>query len=77
MLCLAYNAGLRVSELVGLGLDDLKMPSIDEVHVIGKGRARTYPSTMEGGQQNPCVTGWLSGKKPQTCISSSMPWGPA
>ena len=38
MLCLTYNAGLRVSELVGLALDDLKRPALDEVHVIGKGR---------------------------------------
>ena len=38
MLCLTYNAGLRVSELVGLALDDLKMPALDEVHIIGKGR---------------------------------------
>ena len=38
MLCLTYNAGLRVSELVGLALDDLRMPALDEVHIIGKGR---------------------------------------
>jgi len=38
MLCLAYNAGLRVSELVGLALDDLRMPALDEVHIISKGR---------------------------------------
>ena len=38
MLCLTYNAGLRVSELVGLALDDLKMPALDEVHIIGNGR---------------------------------------
>ena len=38
MLCLTYNAGLRVSELVGLALDNLKMPALDEVHIIGKGR---------------------------------------
>ena len=38
MLCLTYNAGLRVSELVGLALDDLKSPALDEVHIIGKGR---------------------------------------
>ena len=38
MLCLTYNAGLRVSELVGLALDALKMPALDEVHIIGKGR---------------------------------------
>ena len=38
MLCLTYNAVLRVSELVGLALDDLKMPALDEVPIIGKGR---------------------------------------
>ena len=38
MLCLTYNAGLRVSELVGLALDDLKIPALDEVHITGKGR---------------------------------------
>lgn len=38
MLRLTYNAGLRVSELVGLVLEDLKMPSLNEVHIIGKGR---------------------------------------
>ena len=38
MLCLTCNAGLRVSELVGLALEDLKMPNLDEVHIIGKGR---------------------------------------
>ena len=38
MLCLAYNAGLRVSELVGLALEDLRRPALDEVHIIGKGR---------------------------------------
>ena len=38
MLCLTYNAGLRVSELVGLALEDLKMPALDEVRIIGKGR---------------------------------------
>ena len=38
MLCLTYNAGLRVSELVGLALEKLKMPALDEVHIIGKGR---------------------------------------
>ena len=38
MLHLAYNAGLRVSELVGLGTGDLKRPGLNEVHVMGKGR---------------------------------------
>ena len=38
MLRLAYNAGLRVSELVGLGTGDLMRPGLNEVHVVGKGR---------------------------------------
>ena len=38
MLCLAYNAGLRVSELVGLALEDLRTPRLDSIRVTGKGR---------------------------------------
>ncbi len=38
MLCLAYNAGLRVSELVGLAVQDLDTPGLASVRVIGKGR---------------------------------------
>lgn len=38
MLCLAYNAGLRVSELVGLSLEDLNTPALDSIRVMGKGR---------------------------------------
>ena len=38
MLCLAYNAGLRVSELVGLALDDLQAPGLDRIRILGKGR---------------------------------------
>ncbi len=38
ILCLACNAGLRVSELVGLGLDDVRMPQLDEVRVMDRGR---------------------------------------
>jgi site-specific recombinase XerD len=38
MLHLAYAAGLRVSELVGLQLKDLHPPALDQVHVLGKGR---------------------------------------
>lgn len=38
MLGLAYNAGLRVSELVGLSLGSLKQPELDQVRVMGKGR---------------------------------------
>ena len=38
MLGLAYNAGLRVSELVGLQLNAVNVPQLDEVRVTGKGR---------------------------------------
>ena len=38
MLCLAYNAGLRVSELVGLALEDLRAPALDSIRIMGKGR---------------------------------------
>ena len=58
MPCLAYNAGLRVSELVGLALDDLKIPALDDVHIISKGRReRILPLWKEtrGGQRD-----WLA-----------------
>ena len=38
MLCLTYNAGLRVSELVGLAVADLNTPALDSIRVLGKGR---------------------------------------
>lgn len=38
MLYLAYACGLRVSELIGLQLDDVNRPAIDAIHVLGKGR---------------------------------------
>ena len=58
MLCLAYNAGLRVSELVGLGLDDVRMPQLDEIRVMGKGRrARVLPLWKETGR---ALRAWLS-----------------
>ncbi len=49
MLCLACNAGLRVSELVGLGLDDVRMPQLDEIRGMGK-RARVLPLWKETGR---------------------------
>ncbi len=58
MLCLACNAGLRVSELVGLGLDDVRMPELDETRVMGKGRrARVLPLWKETGK---ALGDWLS-----------------
>ncbi len=38
MLHLAYAAGLRVSELVGVMLEDLGQPGVDTVRIMGKGR---------------------------------------
>ena len=58
MLCLAYNAGLRVSEPVRLGLDDIRMPEFDEIRVMGKWRrARVLPLWKETGK---ALCDWLS-----------------
>lgn len=38
MLHLGYAAGLRVSELVGVTLQDLGQPGLDTVRIMGKGR---------------------------------------
>ena len=38
MLHLSYACGLRVAELSGLQLDDVNRPTVDAVHVLGKGR---------------------------------------
>ena len=38
MLHLTYAGGLRVSELTGLHLDDVSLPAMDRMHVLGKGR---------------------------------------
>jgi integrase/recombinase XerD len=38
MLHLAFAAGLRVSELVNLQLDQIDPPTLSTVHIIGKGR---------------------------------------
>ena len=48
MLCLAYTAGLRISELVGLALDDLQAPGLDRIRILGKGRrGRVLPLWKE------------------------------
>jgi site-specific recombinase XerD len=44
MLHVAFAGGLRVSELVGLRLDDVVLQSLPSIHVRGKGRReRTLP----------------------------------
>jgi site-specific recombinase XerD len=49
MLHLAFSAGLRVSELIGLRLDQLNLLSPATIHVTGKGRReRVLPLWKEG-----------------------------
>jgi integrase/recombinase XerD len=51
MLHLAFAAGLRVSELVGLKLDDIEFQPHPMVHVHGKGRReRVLPLWKETAQ---------------------------
>ena len=60
MLCLAYNAGLRVSELVGLALEDLAQPALDSIRVMGKGRrGRVLPLWK---QTRSALRQWLSAR---------------
>ena len=77
MLCLAYNAGLRVSELVGLALEDLKAPGLDSIRVMGKGRRGARPTRCGRKPAPRCATGSVSGRMAPTGISSSMPSAPA
>jgi integrase/recombinase XerD len=59
MLHLAFAAGLRVSELVGLGLDELHFaPAPASIHVTGKGRReRILPLWRE---TTAALRGWLA-----------------
>jgi site-specific recombinase XerD len=58
MLHLAFSAGLRVSELVGLRLDQLDLRSPCTVHVMGKGRReRMLPLWKESAT---ALKAWLA-----------------
>jgi integrase/recombinase XerD len=58
MLHLAFAAGLRVSELVGLLLDQIDRQSPSSVHIIGKGRReRVLPLWKETAT---AVRAWLN-----------------
>ena len=58
MLCLAYDAGLRVSELVTLPLAGLRQPELNQVRVMGKGRrGRVLPLWEKTGT---ALRGWLN-----------------
>ena len=65
MLHLAYSAALRVSKLVGLMLDDLRWPSLDSIHVLGKGRReRVLPLWKE---TRLLLREWLAVRPQTTC----------
>ncbi len=58
MLFLAFAAGLRVSELVGLGVDQMAFGSQPTVHIMGKGRReRVLPLWKETAD---ALRDWLS-----------------
>jgi integrase/recombinase XerD len=61
MLHLAFAAGLRVSELVGLRLDQLERGSAPCIHVMGKGRReRVLPLWKETAS---VITEWIKARK--------------
>jgi site-specific recombinase XerD len=63
MLHLAFAAGLRVSELVGLRLDQLDQPTLSTIHVLGKGRReRVLPLWKETAS---ALKAWLA-RRPAT-----------
>jgi site-specific recombinase XerD len=64
MLHLTFAAGLRVSELVGLRLDQIDRQGVSTVHVIGKGRReRVLPLWKETAA---AVKAWLTVRPPSS-----------
>lgn len=64
MLHLAFAAGMRVSELVGLRLDQIDRRGLATVHIIGKGRReRILPLWKETAS---AVKAWLKVRPPST-----------
>jgi integrase/recombinase XerD len=62
MLYLAFAAGLRVSELVGLAINDVVLRGQPSVHVLGKGRReRVLPLWKETAQ---ALRSWLDERGP-------------
>jgi site-specific recombinase XerD len=72
MLHLAYSAGLRVSELVGLRLHNLAFDPRLSIHVLGKGRReRALPLWQETAK---ALRAWLAlrstGKAPEVFLNA-------
>ena len=58
MIHMAFSAGLRVSELVGLRLNDVSLDGTPSILVRGKGRReRVLPLTQEGAQ---ALRAWMA-----------------
>jgi integrase/recombinase XerD len=63
MLQLAFAAGLRISELVSMRLDQLDQPTLSSIHVLGKGRReRVLPLWKETAA---ALKAWLA-RRPRT-----------
>lgn len=58
MLYVTYACGLRVSELTGLRLDDLDLPGLATVHVMGKGRSERVLPLWE--ETRAVLRNWLA-----------------
>jgi integrase/recombinase XerC len=58
-----YGGGLRVSELVGLNLDDL---NLDEQMVRVRGKGRRERLCPIGKMATQCITHWLAVRRPET-----------
>jgi integrase/recombinase XerD len=57
MLHLAFAAGMRVSELVGLRLDQIDRQGLATVHIVGKGRRERVPPLWK--ETAVAVKAWL------------------
>ncbi len=58
MLYATYACGLRVSELTGLRLEDLDLPGLATVHVMGKGRSERVLPLWE--ETRAVLRSWLA-----------------
>jgi integrase/recombinase XerD len=65
MLHLAFAAGLRVSELVGLRLDDVTLQPQPAVHVLGKGRRERVLPLWKTTTK--AIRAWLALRGSATC----------